>query len=50
MRSVLMLENGSVWEGRSVGAPGEVHGEVVFNTSMIGYQDLSQMQPIVDRF
>jgi len=40
VRSILMLENGAVWEGQTLGVPGEVHGEVVFNTSMTGYQDI----------
>ncbi|MGI6083241.1 MAG: glutamine-hydrolyzing carbamoyl-phosphate synthase small subunit [Limnochordia bacterium] len=40
MRSILMLENGTIWEGESLGIPGEVHGEVVFNTSMTGYEDI----------
>ena len=39
-RAVLYLENGSVYEGRSFGAPGEALGEVVFNTSMTGYQEV----------
>ena len=36
----LALANGSVFEGLSFGADGEVHGEVVFNTSMTGYQEI----------
>ena len=35
----LALEDGSVFTGRSFGAEGEITGEVVFNTSMTGYQD-----------
>ncbi len=34
----LVLEDGSVWAGRSFGATGTALGEVVFNTSMSGYQ------------
>ena len=34
----LVLEDGSVWAGRSFGAKGTALGEVVFNTSMSGYQ------------
>ena len=34
----LVLEDGSVWAGRSFGAKGTELGEVVFNTSMSGYQ------------
>ena len=36
----LALENGWVLEGRSVGAPGEAGGELVFNTAMSGYQEI----------
>ncbi len=40
MRAVLGLEDGTVYEGTAVGAPGETGGEVVFNTSMTGYQEI----------
>ncbi len=36
----LALEDGTVYAGESVGAEGEVFGEVVFNTSMTGYQEI----------
>ena len=36
----LALANGSVFEGTAFGAEGEIHGEVVFNTSMTGYQEI----------
>jgi carbamoyl-phosphate synthase small subunit len=36
----LALEDGSVFTGRSFGARGETDGEVVFNTSMTGYQEI----------
>src|SRR5262245_50755562 len=36
----LALEDGTVYTGRSFGAGGETAGEVVFNTSMIGYQEV----------
>lgn len=39
-RARLVLADGSVFEGRSVGAPGRADGEVVFNTSMTGYQEM----------
>jgi carbamoyl-phosphate synthase small subunit len=39
-RAKLALENGVVYEGISIGAAGEVDGEVVFNTSMTGYQEI----------
>jgi carbamoyl-phosphate synthase small subunit len=36
----LALANGMVFTGQAFGADGEVHGEVVFNTSMTGYQEI----------
>src|SRR5437764_14777198 len=36
----LALEDGTVYTGRSFGATGERFGEVVFNTSMTGYQEV----------
>ncbi len=40
MKAKLVLENGTVFTGESFGAPGETTGEVVFNTSMSGYQEI----------
>ena len=39
-RALLALEDGTVFEGQSFGFPGEKDGEVVFNTSMAGYQEI----------
>ena len=36
----LVLEDGSVYPGRAFGAAGDAFGEVVFNTSMTGYQEM----------
>jgi carbamoyl-phosphate synthase small subunit len=36
----LALEDGTVFAGASIGAAGEVDGEVCFNTSMTGYQEI----------
>jgi carbamoyl-phosphate synthase small subunit len=36
----LALANGKIFTGQAFGAEGEVHGEVVFNTSMTGYQEI----------
>jgi len=36
----LVLEDGSVYEGTSFGADVSAHGEVVFNTGMMGYQEM----------
>jgi carbamoyl-phosphate synthase small subunit len=38
--ALLVLEDGSVFHGRSIGAPGATTGEVVFNTAMTGYQEI----------
>src|SRR5260221_9349813 len=38
--ALLALEDGSIWRGRSFGAPRTANGEVCFNTSMTGYQEI----------
>ena len=40
MNAILALEDGTWFKGVSAGAPGETSGEVVFNTSMTGYQEV----------
>ena len=40
MKAVLALADGKYFIGKSLGAVGEVTGEVVFNTSMTGYQEI----------
>ena len=40
MRALLLLEDGFELEGESFGAQGEAFGEVVFNTSISGYQEV----------
>ncbi len=39
-RAILVLEDGSVYEGYAFGAEAGASGEVVFNTSMMGYQEM----------
>lgn len=39
-KAILALSDGLVFEGESFGAEGEATGEVVFNTSMTGYQEI----------
>lgn len=39
--AVLVLEDGRSFSGRAIGAPGHVLAEVVFNTSMTGYQEIA---------
>ena len=41
MKSVLVLEDGTYFPGEAFGQKGETTGEVVFNTSMTGYQEIS---------
>jgi carbamoyl-phosphate synthase small subunit len=40
MKAILALEDGSIFVGRAFGFVGETSGEVVFNTSMSGYQEI----------
>ena len=40
MKAILALEDGTWFQGVAVGAPGLTEGEVVFNTSMTGYQEV----------
>ncbi len=39
-QAVLALEDGSLFYGQSIGVAGDTTGEVVFNTSMTGYQEI----------
>ncbi len=38
--AILALANGSIFQGRALGAVGQAVGEVVFNTAMTGYQEI----------
>lgn len=38
--AILVLEDGSVFKGKAIGAEGQSVGEVVFNTAMTGYQEI----------
>src|SRR5947209_292315 len=40
MQAILALEDGRIFSGRGHGAKGECYGEVVFNTSITGYQEI----------
>ena len=40
MKAILALADGKIFAGEAFGASGEVEGEVVFNTSMSGYQEI----------
>jgi carbamoyl-phosphate synthase small subunit len=40
MKALIALEDGTTFEGTSFTGPGEVEGELVFNTSMTGYQEI----------
>ncbi len=39
-RALMVLEDGLIFEGEAFGVIGETFGEVVFNTSMVGYQEI----------
>jgi carbamoyl-phosphate synthase small subunit len=39
-KAILVLEDGSVYEGEAFGAKATAYGEVVFSTSMTGYQEM----------
>jgi carbamoyl-phosphate synthase small subunit len=39
-KALLILENGEVFYGHLIGAEGRVYGEIIFNTSMTGYQEI----------
>ena len=41
MRAILALEDGRIFTGLGHGHPGECQGEVVFNTSLTGYQEIA---------
>jgi carbamoyl-phosphate synthase small subunit len=40
MKAIIALEDGTVFEGKGCGFQGEKEGEIVFNTSMTGYQEI----------
>jgi carbamoyl-phosphate synthase small subunit len=40
IKAILVLEDGRTFHGASFGASGETFGEIVFNTSMTGYQEI----------
>jgi carbamoyl-phosphate synthase small subunit len=39
-QAILALQDGTIFRGISIGAPGHTSGEVVFNTAMTGYQEI----------
>ena len=41
MQAILALEDGRIFRGLGYGAPGDCQGEVVFNTSLTGYQEIA---------
>jgi carbamoyl-phosphate synthase small subunit len=41
MQAILALEDGRIFRGLGYGAPGKCQGEVVFNTSLTGYQEIA---------
>ena len=49
LKATLILENGAVFHGNSIGVSGERVFELVFNTSMAGYQELLTDPAYADR-
>ena len=47
---VIILEDGTVFEGLGFGFPCETSGEVVFNTGMVGYTESLQILLIAGKF
>src|ERR1700739_210346 len=41
MQAILALEDGRIFKGQGYGHPGECSGEVVFNSSLTGYQEIA---------
>jgi hypothetical protein len=46
--AILSLENGVTFKGTSIGYDADTCGEVVFNTSITGYQEILTMRMIVN--
>jgi carbamoyl-phosphate synthase small subunit len=40
LKGLLVLEDGTAFEGEAIGRPGTAFGEIVFNTAMSGYQEV----------
>ena len=49
MKATLILANGSVFSGTSIGSTADCVCELVFNTSMAGYQEILTDPPMRDR-
>ena len=49
MKALLALADGTVFTGTAFGAEGETVGEVVFNTSLTGYQEIRPIRPTKGR-
>jgi len=49
MQAILALEDGRIFRGEGYGAKAESYGEVVFNTSLTGYQEISPILLIPGR-
>ena len=44
-KAIILLEDGTIFHGKSIGNEGSAFGEVCFNTGMTGYQEI-----FTDRF
>jgi carbamoyl-phosphate synthase small subunit len=40
MKGYLVIEDGTIYKGNTFGVEGERYGELIFNTSMTGYQEI----------
>ena len=38
--AILLLEDGTIFKGKALGAQGTTYGEIAFNTGMYGYQEI----------
>jgi carbamoyl-phosphate synthase small subunit len=50
MKAILALEDGTIFEGTSIGATGTVTGEACFNTAVMGYQEIATDPAYKGRF
>ena len=47
-KALILLEDGTIFYGKSVGIEGDAFGEVCFNTGMTGYQEILLTHRILD--
>ena len=47
--AILLLEDGTIFKGKSLGAQGTTYGEIAFNTGMYGYKRSLQIRVITNK-